>query len=79
MDIPDDQWEIEQEDGQRVWVAGPHEYRHTLSTVFNGLIGRGFQLLGLWEAPLGDPAAANGTWQHFNAVAPPWITTWWRA
>lgn len=71
-------WDIWHDDGRIDHVAGPEEYRHTFSTVINGLLGRGFTLLGLWETGLGDATAAAGTWEHYTAVVPPWLTTWWR-
>lgn len=77
FDDPD--WEISDEDGTVRRVAGPREFNHTLSTVLNGLIGRGFTLLGLWEEmPEADAAAAPGTWSHFVTVAPPYFTLWAR-
>lgn len=71
-------WDIWQEDGRIDHVAGPEEFCHTLRTVMNSLLWRGFQLLGLWESGTGDSNAEAGTWEHFTAVMPPWLTTWWR-
>ena len=66
------------------WVAGgrvvepPREYRQTLETVINGLVDEGFRIThldeGLHTDP--DPHATPGTWDHFNAVVPPWLTFW---
>ncbi len=70
----DPDWTVEDEDGMVWQVRGPREFRHSLSTVVNGLIGRGFVILGIWEEGDGDPKAAPGTWAHLKAVAPPWIT-----
>lgn len=66
------------------WVAGgravepPREYRQTLETVINGLIDAGFRITHLDEgtetAP--DPRATPGTWDHFNAIVPPWLSFW---
>ena len=56
----------------------PREYRHTLSTLMNGLIEQGFVLLyvsdSLGFAP--DPDAEPGTWNHFTSIAPPWLAFW---
>jgi SAM-dependent methyltransferase len=56
----------------------PREYRHTLSTLVNGLAERGFavrrvsETSGTWPDPDAEPA----TWDHFVAVAPPWLAFW---
>ena len=74
----DPHWDIGQPDGTVVRVVGPHEYRHTLSSLVNGLARHGFNILGLWEVPECDPAAPPGTWEHYKAIAPPWLTFWTR-
>ena len=66
------------------WVAGgrtvepPREYRQTLETVINGLVEAGFRIAhldeGLHTDP--DPYAIPGSWDHFNAIVPPWLTFW---
>jgi ubiquinone/menaquinone biosynthesis C-methylase UbiE len=66
------------------WVAGgssvepAREYRQTLETVINGLVDEGFRIAhldeGLHTDP--DPNATPGSWDHFNAVVPPWLTFW---
>ena len=71
-------WEIEDTDGTLRRVAGPREFNHTLSTVLNGLIQRGFTLLGLWEEELGDAEAVPGSWEHLKACAPHNLTLWAR-
>ncbi|MDQ3248240.1 MAG: class I SAM-dependent methyltransferase, partial [Chloroflexota bacterium] len=59
-------------------IPPPREYRHTLSTLVNGLIEAGFVLHHLSDTrdyhP--DPDAEPGTWSHFTAVAPPWLAFW---
>jgi SAM-dependent methyltransferase len=59
-------------------VPAPREYRHTLSTVVNGLAERGFVIRRLSEthATWPDPDAEPGTWDHFVAIAPPWLSFW---
>jgi SAM-dependent methyltransferase len=59
-------------------IPGPREYRHTLSTVVNGLVEHGFviQHLSEWRDLHPDPNATPGTWQHFTAIAPPWLALW---
>jgi SAM-dependent methyltransferase len=75
FDDPD--WIVCSEDAPEVRVKGPREFRHTLSTLFNGLASAGFRLLRLEEEP-GDPQAEPGSWEHFMAVVPPWLHTWWQ-
>jgi SAM-dependent methyltransferase len=75
-DDPD--WEVAQPDGTVRRVAGPREFRHGLGTLVNGLLDRGFALLGLWEGPAGDAGAEPGSWAHFTSIAPPWLTFWAR-
>jgi SAM-dependent methyltransferase len=54
------------------------EYRHTLSTLVNGLVEQGFLVLNLWEQHLGTPNinAEPGTSDHFTVIAPPWLIFW---
>ena len=56
----------------------PREYRHTLSTLVSGLIERGFVIRHLSDSTdfSPDPNATPGTWEHFTAIAPPWLTFW---
>ena len=74
----DPHWEFSDPTGVRQRVRGPREFRHTLSTLINGLIGAGFAISGFWEEANGDIGAKPGSWAHFTAVAAPWITFWCR-
>jgi SAM-dependent methyltransferase len=76
MFFPDPNWEFERGDGSVVSVEGPREFRHTLSTFVNGLVGLGFVILGIWEEARGSPAAEPSSWDHFLAVAPPYLAMW---
>jgi len=72
----DTAWTLRREDGSSVKVEGPHEFRHALSVILTELAARGFVLQGLWEdsdRTPPDPEAAPGTWEHFIAVAPPFL------
>ena len=71
-------WDVEQSDGTTVRLAGPHEFRHTLSTVLNSLVNNGFILLGLWEWIRSDENPEPGSWAHFTQVAPPYLSTFWK-
>jgi len=59
-------------------IAPPVEYRHTLSTLVNGLLENGFVIRHLSDSAgfNADSAAAPGTWDHFTAIVPPWLTFW---
>jgi SAM-dependent methyltransferase len=59
-------------------IPGPREYRHTLSTVLNGLIGAGFVLERVADDKdlHPDTDAEPGSWSHFTAIAPPWLAFW---
>ncbi len=69
-------WEVGDEEGAVRRVEAPREFNHTLSTVINGLIQRGFMLKGIWEELSQDPDAEPGMWEHRKAYAPPWLTVW---
>jgi len=77
--LADQHWTIDPGDGKPpVRVLGPREFIHLASTVVNGLIARGFAVLGLWERGRGDPSAAPGSWQHMTSLVPSDITVWAR-
>jgi hypothetical protein len=67
------------ERSQRHQVINPvREYRHTLSALITGLVENGFLLLHLSDQASIDPDtnAEAGTWNHFVAIAPPWLAFW---
>ena len=76
VDFKDDRWDVDDGEGTTRRIGGPREFRHTLSTVVNGLVGLGFVVLRVAEEDSGDPDAEPGTWEHFKAVAPPWLSLW---
>lgn len=59
-------------------INGPREYRHTLSTLLNGLTACGFVLRKVeeWGIHDMDLEAQPGRWDHLVAVMPPWIKYW---
>jgi hypothetical protein len=59
-------------------IDGPREYRHTLSTLINGLIDNKLLLLKVkeWGIEDMDFDAEPGTWSHLTSVIPPWIRFW---
>jgi SAM-dependent methyltransferase len=82
-EVEDATWDIWPEGADApVKIEGPREFRHTLSTMLNGLSGQGFRLIALHEERSMDPGAAPaeglepGSWEHFLSVAAPWINLW---
>jgi len=68
-----------------VWVSSSREslppsreYRHTLSTVLNGLTEQGFVLEHMSDnlSMYPDVSAEPGSWNHLVAYAPPWLAFW---
>ena len=72
----DSDWVIEGDDGTSQRVTGPKEFRHTLSTVVNGLVKQGFMIQGVWEETTDESNPPPGSWEHFKLIAPPWLTFW---
>ncbi len=68
----DPHWNFSYQD-EDIRIPSPQEYRHTLSTIINGLINRGMEILRIEEetADFGD--YKPGTWEHYKSCAPPWI------
>ncbi len=76
IEAEDEAWTYRRDAGGTVpAVPAPREYRHTLSTVVNGLTEHGFTIRRLADLPgiHPDAAAEPGTWDHFVATAPPWL------
>jgi hypothetical protein len=70
-------WDVTQPDGSQVRLDSPHEFRHSLNTVINTLIGNSFTLSGLWEWMRRDENPEPGSWAHFTQAAPPWCDSFW--
>ncbi len=70
----DQDWVYER--GENMDVPPPQEFRQTLGTLMNGLAENGFVLRKLEESGSYQPdmQAEPGTWDHFSAVLPPWLT-----
>jgi SAM-dependent methyltransferase len=69
-------WTVEDSAGNVRRVAGPREFRHTLSTMINGLVQHGFQLVGCWEETTQEENPEPGSWEHYKAVTA-WIINLW--
>jgi SAM-dependent methyltransferase len=59
-------------------ILPPREYRHTLSTLFRGLIEEGFVVSHIsdYSGFYPNPKSEPGTWEHFVSIAPPWLSFW---
>jgi len=59
-------------------IPPTREYRHTLSTLFSGLVEQGFVVLHISDYSGFHPdwKAEPGTWDHLVSVAPPWLSFW---
>ena len=59
-------------------LPGPREFRHALSTLVTGLVAHRFVILHLSDSAgfTPEPHADPGTWGHFVAIAPPWLSFW---
>jgi len=57
-------------------IQQPIEYRHTLATIVNELVAAGFSIRQLSDNldmhP--DEQATPGSWEHYTAFAPPWLS-----
>ena len=76
INFADPYWDISDENGNSTRVLGPREFRHTMSTIVNGLVELGFVILGFWEEPGQSGDAEPGSWDHFLQVAPPHCALW---
>ena len=72
----DPHWNFSDQQGKKVKVDSPQEFKHTLSTILNGLTERGFKLLKFDEYKGTDYDSDPGTWDHYISVAPPWLFLW---
>ena len=59
-------------------IAKPIEYRHTLSSVCNSLIENKFVIFHVSDNcdMYPDENGEAGSWEHFVAFAPPWLSIW---
>jgi ubiquinone/menaquinone biosynthesis C-methylase UbiE len=73
----DEKWVFRDGDTSRN-INHPREYRHTLSTLINGLIENKLHLLKIkeWGIEEMDLNAEPGSWSHLVTVMPPWIRFW---
>lgn len=69
----DPHWNFTNSDNKEVSIESPQEYRHTMSTIINGLISRGLELKSYKEEVGLSHDSKPGTWEHYRSCLPPWI------
>ncbi|MBD3280225.1 methyltransferase domain-containing protein [Candidatus Dojkabacteria bacterium] len=75
--VDDPTWNFENKDGEVVKIEAPQEYKHTLSTIINSLIQRGFTIKKFDEVRIEDGEKEEiGSWDHYVSVAAPWFHLW---
>lgn len=70
------EWEFEDQNGVIQRIRGPRSFRHTLSTLLNGLIQRGFGLRHFAEETSSAPNPTPGSWEHYKLVVAPYLSLW---
>lgn len=72
----DQDWVYDRNDSDA--IPGPIEYRHTLSSLLNGLIKNKFIISHVSDDCdlYPDEKAEPGSWDHLVAFAPPWLSIW---
>ena len=69
----DSYWNFSNYKYEEVRIESPQEYRHTMSTIINGLIKRGMEIVKLKEEIGNDFNSKPGSWEHYKSCLPPWI------
>ncbi|SER01280.1 class I SAM-dependent methyltransferase [Neolewinella agarilytica] len=69
----DPHWRFTSSDNERVKLESPQEYRHTMSTIVNGLIARGLAVERYEEETADGAGHPPGNWEHYKSCLPPWI------
>ena len=77
---PDPEWVYAHSRKPLPTVREARLYRHTLANTLNSLLSSGFTLLRLSDSKhiYPDADAEPGTWDHFMAYAPAYLTLWLR-
>ena len=69
----DPNWNFTNSDNKEISIESPQEYRHTMSTIMNGLISRGLEIIDYKEEIGLNYESQPGTWEHYKSCLPPWI------
>ena len=73
IETVDPNWKFTNPENNKVNIGGPQEYRLTMSTIINGLIDKGLDILKFKEEIGLDYESKPGTWEHYKSCASPWI------
>lgn len=71
-------WDVESTSGEVVKVSSPREFRHSMSTLLNGLVGNNFVILAMSESTDSEdePDPEPGSWNHYLQVTMPYLRVW---
>lgn len=69
----DPHWNFTNADDNEVSIESPQEYRHTMSTMMQGLMSRGMEIVNFKEEIGTEYESEPGTWEHYTSCLPPWI------
>ncbi len=69
----DSNWNFTNAKNKEIKIESPQEYRHTMSTIINGLISRGIEIVSYKEEIGSSFEDSPGTWEHYKSCLPPWI------
>jgi len=69
-------WDFYRKDGKQVQIKSPQEFKHTLSTIFNGLIKNRFEIIKFSEYSADSEGSEPGSWEHYVSVTAPWLSIW---
>ncbi len=69
----DPNWNFVNENNKAIRLESPQEYRHTMSTIINGLISRGLDIVSYEEEKGTSFESKPGTWEHYKSCLPPWV------
>jgi ubiquinone/menaquinone biosynthesis C-methylase UbiE len=71
-------WDVESASGEVVKVSSPRQFRHTMSTIVNGLTENRFVILAMSESTDSEDEAdpEPGSWNHYLQVTMPYLRIW---
>ena len=72
----DPSWNFTSGHGEKIKLKSPQEFKHTLSTILNGLIKRGFDIIKFDEYRNNVIDSKPGTWEHYVSCTAPWFFLW---
>ncbi len=78
MLVEDSSWIYPKGERPDETIQGTPAYRRTMRVLVDGLVAQGFLIVRVDDQAdvHPDPDAAPGRWEHFVALAPPWLAFW---